>query len=284
MAKKIFMFPGQGSQSAGMGGKELFDQFPNEVAIADEVLGYSIQDLCLNDPEKQLTQTEYTQPALYVVNHLLYLSKYQNQIPDYIIGHSLGEYNALLLAGAFEFAEGLKMVKKRGALMSLAKEGTMAAIIGVDIEVLKKILSENNLSKIDIANINSFKQTVISGSEQDIKTARDVFEKVGNIIFFPLNVSGAFHSRYMQGVADQFSDFIKNFSFSNIQIPVISNYSAKPYSNESIHENLVKQIYNSVQWVASIQYCKEQDSDCEFTEVGPGKVLTNLIKKIEMNS
>ena len=276
----IFVFPGQGSQSAGMGG-ELFDQFPELVKQADEVLGCSIKELCLDDPENRLNQTDYTQPALYVVNALTYLSKTENTDfrPDFVAGHSLGEYNALFTAGVFDFITGLKLVQKRGQIMVKVTGGGMAAVIGMQPDKIKQVLKDASFESIDIANLNSPKQTVISGRKEDIDAVKTVFEDAGVRLFIPLKVSGAFHSRYMQDAQNKFADFLKSFEFQPVQIPVIANYTAAPYQNGETMNNMVQQISSPVRWVESIQYLKQQPEP-EFEEIGPGNVLTKLIKQI----
>ena len=147
-----YMFPGQGSQKVGMG-EDLFDKFPNHTNSASEILGYDIKKLCLEDPNEQLNLTQYTQPALYTVNVLSFLNL-EDQKPKVVLGHSLGEYSALCAAEVFDFETGLKLVQKRGALMSQATGGAMAAIVGISIEKINEILQENKLDQIDIANLN----------------------------------------------------------------------------------------------------------------------------------
>jgi len=277
---KIYVFPGQGSQSVGMGG-ELFDQFSEMVNQADEVLGYSIKDLCLNDPEKKLGLTDYTQPALYIVNALTYLSKTEEASlrPDFVAGHSLGEYNALFAAGVFDFITGLKLVQKRGQIMVKVTGGGMAAVIGMQPDKIKQVLIDASFESIDIANLNSPKQTVISGRKEDIDAVKTVFEEAGVRLFIPLKVSGAFHSRYMQDAQNEFAGFLKSFEFQPVQIPVIANYTAAPYQDGETINNMTQQISSPVRWVESIQYLKQQP-EAEFEEIGPGNVLTKLIKQI----
>jgi len=277
---KIYVFPGQGSQSVGMGG-ELFDQFSEMVNQADEVLGYSIKDLCLNDPEKKLGLTDYTQPALYIVNALTYLSKTEEASlrPDFVAGHSLGEYNALFAAGVFDFITGLKLVQKRGQIMVKVTGGGMAAVIGMQPDKIKQVLKDASFESIDIANLNSPKQTVISGRKEDIDAVKTVFEDAGVRLFIPLKVSGAFHSRYMQDAQNEFAGFLKSFEFQPVQIPVIANYTAASYQDGETINNMTQQISSPVRWVESIQYLKQQPEP-EFEEVGPGNVLTKLIKQI----
>jgi malonyl CoA-acyl carrier protein transacylase len=277
-----FIFPGQGSQTKGMGGT-LFDEFKELTAQADEVLGYSIKKLCLEDPNANLSQTQYTQPTLYIVNALSYQKKIKEtgKKPDFVVGHSLGEYNALFAAGAFDFATGLKLVKKRGELMSRATGGGMAAVIGLNEEQIADVLKQNNLRSIDLANYNSPTQIVISGLKADIDNARPIFEGIKDVqMFIPLKTSGAFHSRYMEGSKREFAVFLDAFTFSELAIPVISNVHARPYKQSDISQNLINQITNPVKWTESIQYLMNF-GEMQFEEVGPGRVLTGLVQRIK---
>ncbi len=278
---KTYVFPGQGAQKKGMGGN-LFDEYKELTEIADNVLGYSIKELCIEDSDNLLGNTKYTQPALFVVNALSYLKKIDDSgyRPDFVAGHSLGEYNALFAAGAFNFETGLRIVKKRGELMGDAHGGGMAAIIGLTSNIIENILSENNLNNISIANLNTPSQIVVAGLEDDINNAKKIFEGAGAKMYIPLNVSGAFHSPYMASAREEFKTFLNDIEFSEIKIPVISNTHARPYKNEKIKENLIDQINNSVKWVESICYLMGKGK-MEFEEVGPGIVLTGLIRQIE---
>lgn len=280
---KTYVFPGQGSQHIGMG-KDLFDDFPELVEKADNILGYSIKELCLEDQDNKLTSTQYTQPALYIVNALTYYDKLRKGLskPDFVAGHSLGEYNAILASDGFDFETGLKLVKKRGELMGNVDSGSMAAVIGITQNEIKDIIESMQLNSIDIANINSKNQTVISGPQKDIEKSKDYFENMGARVV-KLNVSAAFHSRYMRDVSDEYSLWIKQHKFSPLNIPVISNITAKPYTNDKLLENLSKQLYYPVRWLESIEYLLKQDAEMEFVEIGPGRVLTNLISNIRKN-
>ncbi|CAI6244317.1 ACP S-malonyltransferase [Bacillus subtilis] len=278
---QVFMFPGQGSQYKGMG-EDLFNKYPEIIDIANEVLGYSVTDLCLHDPNNDLNETQYTQPALFTVNALEYFNAIrQGNVPKFVIGHSLGEYNALLAAEVFDFRTGLTLVKERGRLMSQATEGKMAAIIGLEIDTIRKILRENYLEGIDIANINSSRQIVISGLDEQMDSAERCFINAG-ATYIPLKVSAAFHSRYMQDANIEFRNFIDNFEFQKPKIPIISNVTAIPYSQFEIKETLVTQITSSVRWTESINYIlsNTQKDSIHFTELGPGNVLTKLNKTI----
>lgn len=277
---KAFLFPGQGSQIKGMG-EELFKNYDEYVSIANGILGYSLQDLCMLNPDGKLNRTEYTQPALFTVNSLTYLEHLRSgeKKPDYLAGHSLGEYSALFAAGAVSFEDGLKIVAKRGELMSKAPPGSMAAVVGIDQKRLEAILSDNNLNNIDIANYNCPTQFVLSGLRNDIESAGEIFRKL-DVMYLPLNVSAAFHSRYMKGIRDEFEQFLSQVTFSDIDIPVISNVCARPYRASELRNNLVNQITGSVKWTETICYLMGQGVE-RYMEIGPGNVLTKLNAKIE---
>jgi malonyl CoA-acyl carrier protein transacylase len=276
---KTYMFPGQGSQTRGMGG-ELFDAFPELTAQADAVLGYSIKELCLEDPRKELNKTQFTQPALFVVNALSYYKRVEESgAPDFLAGHSLGEFNALLAAECFDFETGLKLVKKRGELMSEATEGAMAAIVNATREQIETLLAEKGLVDVDIANCNTPMQTVISGPTADIAACQDIFN-FDKVMYVPLNTSGAFHSRLMVPAAKKFEAFLKKRKFSKPKIPVIANLTAQPYPDNAVVEYLSKQIHSPVLWSDSIHYLMSLSDEMAFVEAGHGDVLTKMILKI----
>ncbi|CQR73474.1 Polyketide biosynthesis malonyl CoA-acyl carrier protein transacylase BaeC [Sporomusa ovata DSM 2662] len=280
-----YIFPGQGSQTKGMGGT-LFEEFKQLTMQADGVLGYSIKELCLEDPQSKLSQTQYTQPALYIVNALSYLHKIQEtgKKPDFAAGHSLGEYNALFAAGAFDFETGLRVVKKRGELMSQATGGGMAAVIGLDEEQITAVLQQNQLQNIEIANYNSPSQIVISGLKTDIDQAKVVFERIKGVqMFIPLKTSGAFHSRYMTEAKNKFAVFLDNFKFSELAITVIANVYARPYKQSAIKQTLIEQLTSPVKWNESIKNLLSL-GEMEFEEIGPGRVLTGLVQRIKRES
>jgi malonyl CoA-acyl carrier protein transacylase len=282
-----FVFPGQGSQKRGMG-QGLFDEVPEYKAVerdVDAIVGYSMRTLCLEDPDNRLKETQYTQPSLYVANALHYYKAVaQGTRPAYVAGHSLGEYNALLAAGVFDFLTGLKLVKKRGELMSQAKNGGMGAVIGLDPEKIAKVINDNGLSTIDVANFNTPVQTVVSGPVDDIKRAGPLFDAAGAQMFIPLQVSAAFHSRYMADAAKAFADFLAPMSFAAPKIPVVANATAQPYpadnASESVKSLLAKQITSSVQWTQSVRYLRSQGVT-QFSEMGPGNVLTRMVQQIQ---
>lgn len=281
-----FVFPGQGSQQRGMG-QALFDDVREYTTVeknVDELLGYSVRETCLRDEGNRLRQTEFTQPCLYVVNALHYYNAVaQGETPSYVAGHSLGEYNALLAAGVFDFLTGLEIVKKRGELMSLTGNGGMAAVIGLGVSQIARVIEHGALSDIDVANFNSPSQTVISGRVEDIKRAGPLFQKAGARMYMPLPVSAAFHSRYVADAAKKFADFLASMTFRSPKIPVIANVTAEPYpteNSEATIELLVRQITCSVQWTQSVRYLLSQGIT-EFKELGPGNVLTRLVQQIQ---
>lgn len=275
----VLMFPGQGSQSKGMGAA-LFPLFPNEVNQADEILGYSITELCLNDPMHKLSNTAYTQPCLYTIEVLSFLAlSRESTQPTWLIGHSLGEYAALFAAGAFDFATGLQLVLKRGELMSQAHSGGMLAVLNLSQDRIQTILSNNGIDSIDFANFNSTLQVVLSGPSEDILKANDLLSKEASMCI-PLNTSGAFHSRYMKEASLAFEQFLLRFQFNPLQTKVISNVTAQPYTDSTIKANLIKQIISPVRWAETISYLKRM-GESDFIEIGPGKVLTRLISQID---
>lgn len=283
-----FLFPGQGSQRRGMA-QGLFDQreYAAVESSVDSLLGYSMRALCLEDAGNKLSETQYTQPSLYVANALHYYDALnRGERPSMLAGHSLGEYDALFAAGAFDFLTGLRLVKKRGEIMAQARNGGMAAIMGLATSRTEQVIQENGLASIDVANYNAPSQTVISGPVDDINRAKTSFEKAG-AMFFPLRVSAAFHSRYMAEAANAFAEFMAPFQFNALSIPVIANATGQPYPNENPTETikslLVKQIRQPVLWTQSIRYMKGAGVT-EFKEVGPGNVLSKLVQQIQQSN
>ncbi|NVD98023.1 ACP S-malonyltransferase [Massilia sp. BJB1822] len=278
-AMKAVIFPGQGAQFKGMG-KDVFPLYPDLVRRASEILGYSLEELCLSDSQNQLSRTRYTQPALFVVNALNYYrhqAQHGGAAPDFFAGHSLGEYNALLAAGAFSFETGLRLVKKRGELMGAARDGAMAAVLGASASEVQAILDKHQLDQIDIANYNSPTQIVIAGSKDAIAAAEPIFASQ-NLRYVTLNVSAAFHSRYMQPAQAEFARFLSEFSFTAPTVPVIANASGRPYEADRIAETLAAQIAGPVRWVDSVRYLMGREVD-EFQEIGAA-VLSKMVLEI----
>jgi malonyl CoA-acyl carrier protein transacylase len=282
----VYVFPGQGSQKKGMG-QGLFDSIPQFQSIeaqVDQVLGYSMRQLCLEDAQGLLKDTRYTQPALYIVNALHYYQALASgEQPQFLAGHSFGEYNALLAAGCFDLLTGLRMVQKRGELMGRASGGGMAAVIGLEAKRIEDVLTEQALGTLDVANYNSPSQIVISGPTDDIQRAKAALEASGARMVMPLQVSAAFHSRYMQQASQEYAEFLAQFTFRAPQLPVIANVTAQPYpqadATAAIRSLLVRQLTESVRWTQSVRYLLEQGATT-FKEMGPGNVLTRLIQQI----
>jgi malonyl CoA-acyl carrier protein transacylase len=278
----ICLFPGQGSQKAGMGA-ELFDRFADWTAAADAVLGYSIRELCVDDPRGELGQTAFTQPALYTVNAMLYRARHESgrPAPAFVAGHSLGEYNALLAAGAFDFATGLRLVARRGAIMGRVRGGSMAAVIGLAPADIEAVLSQSEAGRrLDVANFNSFDQTVIAGPKEDLTAVEAALVAAGARGCIALNVSAPFHSRYMRDAQAEFTAFLQDVPLTPPTIPVISNVTARPYAADAVRDTLARQIGSSVRWLDSMIYLLDQPQ-AEFEEVGPGTVLTKMLAQIK---
>jgi trans-AT polyketide synthase/acyltransferase/oxidoreductase domain-containing protein len=263
-------------------GRDLFEQFDDWTREADAILGYSIRELCLEDAEGRLGRTEFTQPALFVVNAMTYRARQESgrPAPAYVAGHSLGEYNALLAAGVFDFATGLKLVQERGRLMGEVHGAGMSAVIGLDPPKIQAVLEASLAGRLlDVANFNSFEQTVIAGPKPELAEIKAALQEAGARTVIPLNVSAPFHSRYMRPVQLAFETFLTPFSFRTPEMPVVANLTAAPYVPGTIPETLAGQIASSVRWLDSILYLLREGVD-EFEEVGPGTVLTKLTAQI----
>jgi malonyl CoA-acyl carrier protein transacylase len=275
------LFPGQGSQSKGMGA-ELFDRYADWTKIADDVLGYSIRELCLDDPRGELGQTAFTQPALFVVNAMSYRARTEEGLapPAFVAGHSLGEYNALVAAGVFDFTNGLRMVRERGALMGQISGGGMMAVIGLPPARIEAALGASEAGRrVDVANFNSPEQTVLAGVVEDLEATEAALKAAGARACIILKVSAAFHSRYMHEPMRRFKAFLANFEFGPPSIPVVANLTGIPYAPDVLHDTLADQIGHSVRWLDSVRFLVSQGVT-DFEEVGPGTVLTKLVAQI----
>jgi malonyl CoA-acyl carrier protein transacylase len=276
---KAYLFPGQGAQHRGMG-QTCFGQFPQLVARADAVLGYSLQRLCSEDPDNKLSDTRFTQPALYVVNILTHLASILDDPdpPAFFAGHSVGEYSALYAAGALEFEGGLRLVKQRAEAMAACGSGAMAAVIGCPAGRLPALLEHRGLAALDIANFNSPQQQVVAGPVDEIQRAKGLLAREVRALV-RLNVSGAFHSRYMRSAREAFEPVLRAWRFTPLRIPVISNADARPYPEGQVATLLARQLEAPVRWADSMAYLIEQGVT-DFVEVGPGNVLKKLMVEI----
>ncbi len=274
------MFPGQGSQQLGMG-KDLFARYGNLCRDADDMLGYSISRLCLEDPLGRLNQTAYTQPALYFVCCLMYLDhiEHAGDRHDFLIGHSLGLFSALFAAGVFDLLTGLEIVAKRGELMQSVSDGRMLAVLGEQTDRIYEKLVRYEFFDVDVANYNSSEQIVLSGQVDRVMQLALLLERDGYRCV-PLPVSGAFHSRYMEPCRLQFVDFLMAHSLVPPRKKVISSTSGEVLGAEHLLEEIGFQLIKPVRWFQTLQRLLHSYPQAEFRELGPGRVLTNLQAKI----
>lgn len=289
--KAAYVFPGQGSQKVGMG-YDLYENFASARKIfdqADEVLDAPISKLCFEGPAEDLQLTINAQPALLTISFAcLQAIREANGVklppPELVAGHSLGEYTALAVAGVFDFATAVYLARERGRLMyetGLLQPGGMTAIIGFDESSLIEVCKESGTW---LANINSPQQLVISGAIENLKIAAELAKARGARRAIPLPVSGAFHTPMMQKAADAMSEILDSISLRNPDIPVIANTTAEPINTgNQVKAELINQLCNGVQWQRSIEFMLTSGVDT-FVEVGPGEVLTGLIKRINGNS
>ncbi|MGE7823029.1 ACP S-malonyltransferase [Paenibacillus sp. NPDC093718] len=289
MGKTAFIFPGQGAQSVGMG-KDAYDAVPaarDLFLTADEQLGFPLSSIIFNGPDEDLKQTVNTQPALLATS-MAYLEAIRGKgiEPDYVAGHSLGEYSALVCAGVLSFEEAVSIVRARGEYMEAAVpggQGAMAAVLGADREALselcKSITAEGHV--VELANMNCPGQIVISGSAQGVAAAAERVKEAGGKRAIPLEVSGPFHSTLMKEAANRLADKLEQAAFNTPSVPVVANVTARPVEDAAaIRGLLVEQVYSPVLWHDSVEWMIAQGVDT-FVEIGPGSVLSGLIKKID---
>jgi [acyl-carrier-protein] S-malonyltransferase len=287
LPKVAYVFPGQGSQSTSMG-LDLYKSYPSATGVfdrADASLGFSLSRLCFEGPEEELRKTHNVQPAILVVSIACLKALEEAAIanfpsPTFVAGHSLGEYTALVAAGVLGLTDAVLLVRERGRLMyeaGLKNPGSMLAIMGLDEETVKDISFH---SGTEISNINCPGQIVVSGAAQALVEADKLARVQGARALRPLKVSGAFHSALMEPIIAEFSRIVSDVRFQPPVIPVISNVTARPLTDvDSIKEELVKQLRNCIQWQRSVEYMMHSGITT-FYEIGPGRVLTGLIRRI----
>lgn len=285
--KTALIFPGQGSQEVGMG-RDLYESYPAAAAVferADGLLNRNLTEIMFNGPLEKLTETVNTQLALYVMNHVSFvLYKNSGRPADFALGHSLGEYNALVAAEVLDFEDGLALVAERGSLMQEAaarRPGKMLAVLGLADDAVARIVEDASGSGfVSVANYNCPGQVVVSGESAVIDSLKERFAKAGAKKVIELNVSGGFHSPLMAAAADEFKEDLSNVEFKPAVMPVCSNYTgALSQDPEVLLDALKQQMTGSVQWTKSVNAVIEQGVD-KFVELGAGRTLSGLVKRI----
>ena len=288
MKDTIFVFSGQGAQSVGMG-KDIYDASEAAQILfdkADDILGWSVKDVCFNGPAEKLTESRYCQPAIYTMSVaclVAFNERYSSTRMLGAAGLSLGEFAALCASKVFSFEDGLKLVSKRGELMDEACRNTtggMASVLGGNLEIIREVCESIG---IDVANYNCPGQTVISGEKAKLKEAIASLKEKGLRKIIPLKVAGAFHSRLMQDAAEKFKEVLDEVEFKTPVISLAQNYPGSLVRDiTEIKENLYKQVSGSVKWDDCVKTLVEKTGARQIIEFGPGSVLTGLIKRIDV--
>ena len=284
--KVAFLFSGQGAQSVGMG-KDLYNYYSESKTIfndANHILGWDLKKLCFEDPERLISQTRYTQPALFTVSAAAFVAAQANGIrPDALAGFSLGEYAALFASGAITFEQALTLVEKRAVYMDQASQklnGKMAAILGLSIEKVEELCKQEESGIVEVANDNCPGQVVISGEAKAVESVCEMAKENGAKRALLLNVSGPFHTILLEEAAKQMEKEVRLLEIAEPIIPIISNVEARPMDAERIRKNIPLQIKSRVRFRESIEYLMGQGVD-QFVEIGKGRTLCGFVKKID---
>ncbi|MFC1462492.1 ACP S-malonyltransferase [Verrucomicrobiota bacterium] len=289
MAETALIFAGQGAQSVGMG-RDLAEQYPECRELftrADEVLGYSLSGICFEGPDEELTKSNHCQPAIFVTSVACYTAL-KREMPDLapkgMAGLSLGEWSALHVAGALSFDDALRVLEARGRFMQEAceeREGGMVSVIGLSADKLEEICKE---AGVEISNLNSAEQTVLSGEKQGIEKAEQLAKDAGAKRAIVLKVAGAFHSSLMSGAAERLEAVLADIEMNEPELPVLSNVTGEPHgAGDAIKREMLRQVNSSVRWLSCVEWFRGQGV-AEYIECGPGKVLSGLARRIDRDA